>query len=141
MDYGQKIDASLTTIDNGITLTANTANQNGSSHDLGANTDPQAVVVRVQFTIENQEGSPTDGYDCDIRVQNSPDNSNWPDAGHGQALGNFTDTTAGADLTRSQFLEFVPKCRYFRFQYDNNNGTDDLVVTSKILEVLMQGKA
>lgn len=140
VEYGQKIDAALTTVDNAIALAAATNNINGSSFDIGANTDPQSVVVRVQFTIENQIGVPTDGYDVDIRVQASPDNTNWPDAGRGQPMGNFADPTVGGDLSLSEFLEFVPKSRYNRFQYDNNNGTDALVATTKILKVLMMGK-
>ena len=138
VDYGQKMAASQV-IDNGITLTANTDNQHGSTLDLGASTDPQSVVVRLQVTIENQVGVPTDGYDVDIRIQSSEDDTNWPDDGHGQPMGNFADPAAGADLTRSEWLEFVPKCRYVRCELDNNNGADDLVFTSRYKEVLMQG--
>lgn len=134
--YGQKITSSFTTLDNALAVNAATNNVNGSSADIGVNTSPQATVIRSQLTITNAAAN--DGYDLDVRVQFSPDNTNWPDAGFGHPLGNWYSAVLGADLTRSEYIEFVPMDRYFRFQYDNNNPTDNLAVTMKTKTVTMQ---
>jgi len=134
--YGQKIPLAFTTLDNALAVANATPNVNGSSQDIGVNTSPQAVVVRAQLTVTNAAAN--DGYDLDVRVQFSPDNAAWPDAGRGQPLGNWYSATLGADIVRSEYIEFVPLDRYFRFQYDNNNVTDALAVTNKIKLVTMQ---
>lgn len=135
-DYGRKIDSSLTQVDNALAVNASTSNVNGSSSDLGANTSPQPDIIVAQFAITNS-GS-TDGYDLDVRAQFSFDNSNWCDAGLGQILGNFYSASAGADLTRSAFIVIPVLARYVRFQYDNNNGTDNLSVSSWIAKHIFQ---
>jgi len=136
VSYGQNIPVAWTTLNNALAVGAATPNVSGSSQDIGVNTIPQPVVVRSQITITNAAAN--DGYDLDIRVQFSPDNAAWPDAGRGQPLGNWYSAVLGDDLTRSEYIEFVPLDRYFRFQYDNNNVTDNLAVTHKIKLIKMQ---
>ena len=128
-DIGQKL-GTLAALDSSLSVAAATNNVNGTYKDVGANTSPQPTVVGVQFAITNA-GS-TDGYDLDVRVQFSDDNTTWPDAGEGQSLGNFYSSTAGADMTRSRIITLVPLLRYFRFQYDNNNATDAVTVDSVV---------
>jgi len=137
--YGQQITDAWETVDTALNLPQASTNNPGSSFDLGAATAPQDVVMRAQLTLDNPEGAPADGYNLDIRVQSSRDDVNWPDAGMGQPLGNFYDAAVGAEIVRSQLIEFVPKDRYNRFEYDNNNPVDDSDVTMNVKGISMQG--
>ncbi len=139
VEYGQQITDAWTLVDTALNLAQASVNNNGSSFDIGANTNPQAVVLRAQLTLVNPEGAPADGYNLDIRVQSSRDDVNWPDAGMGQPLGNFYSAVVGAGIALSQYIELVPKDRYNRFQYDNNNPVDDSNVSMNVKTVLMQG--
>ena len=133
-NIGQDMD-SLAALDTALAVASGTT-VNGSSKDIGANTSPQATTVAMQFSITNA-GS-TDGYDLDVYIQFSDDNTNWPDAisdsdatTEGLLLANFFSSTAGADLGLSGIKTFVPKLRYFRAVYLNNNGTDAVTVNSE----------
>lgn len=117
----------LAALDTSVSVGAG-ATVSGSSKDLGTAT-PQSLVEAAQFAITN--AGTTDGYDLDILVQFSDDNTTWPDTGFGLPLRNYRSTTAGADLTRSDILTFAPRLRYYRFQYTNNNATDTLSVSSE----------
>lgn len=139
VDYGQKITDAWETVDTALNLPQATANINGSSFDIGAITSPQPPVIRAQLTLDNPEGAPADGYNLDIRVQSSRDGVNWPDDGMGQPCGNFYNAAVGAEIVRSQLMEFVPMDRYCRFQYDNNNPNDDSDVTMNVKRISMQG--
>jgi hypothetical protein len=138
VDYGQNIVAPFTQVDNALNLPAATPNTSGTSYDVGANTNPQAVVLRGYINVVNPNGIPADGYDIDIRVQFSPDNANWPDAGLGHPLGNWYSAVVGAGITRSQHIEIPVKDRYARLQIDNNNPVDNLTFNSYVKIVLMQ---
>ena len=124
---GQNLDV-LASLDSGVAVVAG-ATANGTSKDIGVNTAVQAAVVAMQFSITNA-GS-TDGFDLDVIVVFSDDNSNWPDAGEGLFLTNFFSAVAGDDLALSAIKTFVPKLRYFRIYYVNNNGTDNLSVSAE----------
>ena len=111
----------------------------GSSFDLGVNTSPQAVRNVVQFGVSNSSGVPVDGFDVEVKIQWSEDNTNWPDAGKGSVLISFVDSTVGASMTRSEWLELPePKARYGRFYYTNNNTTDAVTVNSAVAQHTLQ---
>ena len=133
-NIGQLLDT-LTALDSALAVNAG-ATANGTSKDLGVNTSPQSVVVAMQFVITNA-GS-TDGFDLDVVIQFSDDDTNWPDAGEGLFLTNFFSAVAGDDIALSAIKTFVPKLRYFRATYTNNNGTDNLTVSSEEATHLMQ---
>lgn len=133
-NIGQLLDT-LASLDSALAVTAG-ATANGTSKGLGVNTSPQSVVVAMQFAITNA-GS-TDGFDLDVVIQFSDDDTNWPDAGEGLFLTNFFSAVAGDDIALSAIKTFVPKLRYFRAQYTNNNGTDNLTVSSEEATHLMQ---
>ena len=120
----------LASLDSSLTVNAG-ATTAGSSRDLGTS-NPTPALIAAQFSITNS-GS-TDGYDLDIRVQFSDDDTNWPDSGHGLPIDNLFHATAGQDLTRSRVYSFTPLLRYFRFEYTNNNSTDNLSVGSETAE-------
>jgi len=132
--YGQYLE-SLTSLDSALSVTAGNR-ANGSSKDIGANTSPQSLRVDAQFAITNA-GS-TDGYDLEVIVQFSDDDSNWPADGEGAPIASFYDSNAGADLAASGIFSFTPLLRYFRFQYLNNNGTDNLSVDSEVATQVLQ---
>ena len=132
---GYKLGAS-TSIDSSSSVSAG-GTLAGSSFDLGASTSPQAVRTVAQFAITNS--GTTDGYDLEVKVQWSEDNSTWPDSGEGTIVMVRTSTTAGADITWTQWIELPePKARYARFFYTNNNGTDSLSVSSKVAQHILQ---
>ena len=125
-----------TALDSSLSCSAGGAYTNGSSFDLGANSSPQAVRNVVQLSIT---GGVTDGYDVEVFVQWSDDNATWPDNGEGAVLKAFTNTTGGASLGYSEWLEMPePKARYGRLQYKNNNATDAVTVTSKVAQHKLQ---
>ena len=124
---GQNLDT-LASLDSGQAVVAGNVAA-GASKDIGAPASPQPTEVAAQFSITNA-GS-TDGYDLEVLVQFSDDDSNWPDAGEGLPLASFFSAGAGDDLTRSPIFVFKPRLRYFRFYYINANGTDDLSVSSE----------
>ncbi len=130
-NVGQNLGA-LAALDTALTVTAGGAWTSGTSRNIGASSSPQAGISVAQFSITNA-GS-TDGYDLDVHVQFSDDGSAWPDDGDGQPVTNFNDTTAGADKTRSRIFKFPIDLQYFRFQYRNNNATDNLSVSSETAE-------
>jgi len=116
-------------------VTSASATTNGSSFDLGVNTSPQAVRNVAQFTFT---GGATNGYDMEVRVQWSDDNTTWPSSGEGDIVLVRTDSTASASLT-SQWVELpAPKARYARFQYKNNNATDAVTVSSEVAQHKLQ---
>lgn len=124
---GQRV-STLANVDSGMVVTATKTNRSGSTHDWGTNDQPLPKTCVVQIGITNTGSS--DGYDLDVRAQFSEDDSKWPDAGEGQSLGNFYSAVAGDDLTRSRMLTVPVLARYQRLQYDNNNASDNLVVSS-----------
>lgn len=133
--YGQKLGL-LSAVDTSLSVTAG-GSANGSSFDLGLPSAPQPERVDCQFAITNA-GS-TDGYEpLEVIVQFSDGNVNWPDSGEGSPVFSAYDSAAGADLTRSQLVSFVPLARYARFQYSNGNGTDNLSVSSEIAKAYRQ---
>ncbi len=134
-DIGQNL-GSLAALDTALAVTAGGGWTSGSSRNIGASSSPQAMLSAAQFSITNS-GS-TDGYDLDVNVQFSDDGSAWPDDGDGQPVTNFYDAAAGADKTRSRIFEFPIALQYFRFQFRNNNATDNLSVSSETAEHLDQ---
>jgi len=138
VDYGQNIVDVYTNVDVNLNLPAATPNTNGTSYDIGDNTNPQAVAIRVYITILNPAGGPADGYDIDIRIQWSRDDATWPDAGMGHPQGNWNSAVVGAGIARSQIIDIPVKDRYGRLQIDNNNPVDNLTFNSFIKIVRMQ---
>lgn len=138
VDYGQNIVDVFTNVDVNLDLPAATPNTNGTSYDIGDNTNPQAVALRVYITIVNPAGGPVDGYDIDIRSQWSRDDAAWPDAGMGHPQGNWNSAVVGAGIARSQIIDIPVKDRYGRLQIDNNNPVDNLTFNSFIKIVRMQ---
>ena len=123
--------AALAAVDSGVTVNAGGAWTSGTSFDCKHGTDDLlAEYVAAQFALTNA-GS-TDGQDFEAIVQFSDDNSNWPDDGEGHPIFAFADSTAGKDLTRSKLCEFAPALRYARFQFANNNSTDNVSVSSEV---------
>jgi len=120
---------SLASVDSSLSIATGSAWVNGASVDHaepgGAGT-PDADTAIDQFGVTN--AASTDGYDLDVIRQWSDDNSTWPDDGEGDVVTNFSNSTGGADLTRSDIMEFAIKARYSRCQYANNNGTDAVTV-------------
>ena len=113
------------------------ATVNGTGKDIGNDTIPQQMLIAAQFAITN--AGTTDGYDVDVTVQFSDDNTTWPDSvgsskatTQGLSLCNMYSATAAADLALSAIYTFVPELRYFRFVFKNNNGTDAVSVTSEV---------
>jgi hypothetical protein len=131
MDIGLKL-GSFSSLDSGVSVSA-ASEANGSSKDLTA-TDPRAARVRARFAASNS--GTTDKTSLDVGVQFSEDNSTWPDnterdivfAWDANALG----LSAGADLTKSNPVSFVPKARYFRFRIHNYDGTDAISFSSEV---------
>ena len=131
-DFGYKL-GTLAAVDTSLAVAAGGSWVSGSSFDLGAATSPQAFLLGAQFGITNT-GS-TDGYDLDVIIQWSDDDTNWPDDGEGELVAHYEDSTAGADLTRSTIEEMpTPQARYGRFQYANNNTTDAVTVNSEVAQ-------
>ncbi len=124
---GQRV-STLASVDSGMVVTATISNRNGTSHNWGPNEEPLPKTCVVQIGITNLASS--DGYDLDVRVQFSEDDTKWPDAGEGQSLGNFFSAVAGDDLTRSRMLVVPVLARYQRLQYDNNNSSDNVTVSA-----------
>jgi hypothetical protein len=137
VQYGQQITDAWTAVDTALAVNAG-ATVNGGSMNIGANTDPQAVVVRLQLGLTNNAGVPSEGYDMDIIVQHSRDNATWPDNGEGQSLGNWYSAVVGAGITRSRYIEFQPMDRYSRLQYTSGCAADQYLVTMTAKQVFMQ---
>lgn len=124
-----------TAVDSSLSCTAG-GYTNGSSFDLGANTSPQAVRNVVQFSVT---GGATDGYDLQAIVQWSDDNATWPDNGEGSIVLVRTNTTGGSSITKTEWIELPePKARYGRIQYQNNNATDAITVSSSVAQHKLQ---
>jgi len=136
-DAGYKL-AALEVLDSGTVVSAGgTAWASSPSFGLGDNSSPQAVAADGQIGISNA-GS-TDGYDLEVRVQWSDNDTNWPDDGEGKIVGVWYSAVAGGDLTRSALRSLGrPKAAYGRLQYLNRNGTDNLTVTAEIAKHLLQ---
>ena len=131
---GYKLGAAVA-VDSSLSCAA-AATTNGSSFDLGDNTTPQAVRNVAQFSVT---GGATDGYDIEVAVQWSDDNTNWPDAGEGIPIFIRTNTTGGSDITLSEWIELPePKARYGRFTYKNSNATDAVTVGSEVAQHTLQ---
>lgn len=125
----------LASVDSSLSCAAGSST-NGSSFDLGANTSPQAVRNVAQWAIT---GGATDGYDLEIIVQWSDDDTNWPATGEGSIVLVRTNTTGGSSLSLSEIMELPqPKARYGRFQYKNNNATDAVTVSSEVAQHKLQ---
>lgn len=131
---GQKLGAAAS-LDSSLSVSAG-GSANGNGKDIGANTAPQAVSVEAQFSLA-QTGT-TDSADLEAKVQHSDDSSNWPDNDQGEPVFSWVAGSAGADLTRSEWVRFTPKRRYFRFVYTNGNGTDSFIVDSSIAVTTVQ---
>lgn len=91
---------------------------------------PIPSAAAAQFHITN--AATTDGYDLDVRVKYSHDGILWSEAGQGDDLANYYSAVAGDDLLWSAPITFIPLQPYMVFEYDNNNGTDDVTVRSQI---------
>lgn len=122
-------------LDSAVAVSAS-GSANGSSKDIGANTSPQAVNVDAQFSL-TQTGT-TNSADFEVKVQHSNDNTNWPDNDQGEPVFSWKASSAGADLTRSEWVRFTPKRRYFRFRFTNNNATDSFTVDSSVALTTVQ---
>jgi hypothetical protein len=123
--FGQQLGASQTQVDSAVSVSAG-GSANGTSVDIGAATSPQATSVTAQFGL-TQAGT-TNSAALTVLVQYSHDNSTWPDSGEGSPIYSWKAGSAGADLTRGSLVSFVPQARYFRFVYQNGNGTDSFTV-------------
>jgi len=135
-DAGYKL-GTLTAVDSSLSIPAGGAPTTGSTIDLGAVTSPQSVGLSAQIAITNV-GS-TDGYDLEVYVQWSDDNTNWPDSSEGEFVMLFSNSTAGADLTLSNLIRLpTPQARYCRLLYINNNATDAVTVSSEVAQHLTQ---
>jgi len=135
--FGQLLN-SLASLDSSLTVSAGSV-ANGTSKDLGANINPQALRVAVQFSLT--QTATNDAADVEAIVQFSDDNSTWPDSGDGDPIWAWLAASAGADKTRTQILGFVPRARYYRFQYTNNNPSDSFDVNSETSHSLNQDDA
>jgi len=131
--YGQDLSTALSGLDSALTVTAGTT-QVGSSADLG--TVPQPHAVAAQFAL-TQSGT-NDQADLTVKVQFSDDNSAWPDEGEGMVIFGWKADSAGGDLGASNILRFIPNARYFRFVFENGNGTDDFDVDSEYAPIQWQ---
>lgn len=129
MDLGLKL-GSFASLDSSVSVSANSA-ANGTSKDVGSGTRKPARC-RARFAL-TQAGT-TNAARFQVRVQHSEDNSNWPDNDQGDPIFAWIASSAGADLTRSEPVVFVPKTRYYRFRFDNFNGTDSFSVSSEVAE-------
>ena len=122
--------AGLTVLDSLLAVASGGAWVAGTSRDLGAAT-PQADQIVIQIAITNA-GS-TDGYSLEVAIQWSENGTTWPDlgTGEGQIIATFSNTSAGADLTRSNPVSAGPPLlRHYRLIFKNNNGTDNVTVDS-----------
>jgi len=130
--YGEA-PASFTTVDSSKNISA------GGNWIAGTSTidckhgtdDLLATHVAAQFEVNNATTSPTEGLDIEIGVQFSDDGTNWPDGGQNHPIYAHVDSDVGASLSASRVCEFAPLMRYARFEYKNNNSSDDVHVTSK----------
>lgn len=129
-EYGIKPPATPSTLDNSLSVAAGGTWVNGSAIDLQDATSGLLGELEVDFALTNT--GTTDGQDYEAIVQYSPDNVNWPDDGEGDPVFAYADSTAGADLGRSQPVACgTPKYRYARLQHKNNNATDSITVTTR----------
>ncbi len=129
-EFGLKPPAALTTIDSALSVAAGGAWTSGSSIDLQDATSGLLGELIADFALTN--AGTTDGQDFEAIVQYSPDNTNWPADGEGIPVFSYADSTAGADLTRSDPRPCgSPIYRYARLQYANNNATDGVSVTTR----------
>lgn len=128
VEYGQKLGV-LTSLDSGVSVSAGSS-ANGTGKDIGASSSPQPVKVSVQFSL-TQAGN-NDAADLQVLLQESDDNTNWPDDGEGFPIFSWQAGSVGEDLTRSAVIPFVPSLRYFRFHYINGNATDSFTVSAEV---------
>lgn len=133
MDLGLKLGA-MASLDSGVSVSAG-ALANGTAKDLGSGTRKPARC-RARFASSQSGG--TDKQSIDVGVQFSEDGTNWSDDSDRDIVftwdANALGLSAGADLTRSVTVCFVPKARYYRFRVKNYNGTDAISFSSEVAE-------
>ena len=133
MAYYGTYDPTMGTLDNQKVIAAGGSWDAGSSQDCqDATSGYLPLYVAATFTIQNNEGSPTEGIDLEVLVQFSADDTDWPDDGQGHPIFAHVDSDVGISLGQSRTCVFEVPLRYFRFLYRNNNSSDGLKVTSKI---------